>query len=96
MYGTIAHLHLKPGMEDRMSQEMKTYEGLSVPGYVGSYVYRMDDNPNELMLVVMFESKEAYRANAESAEQNTRYEAMRAMLQSDPEWHDGEIIYGKG
>lgn len=53
----------------------------------------MDKNANELMLVVMFESKDAYIANANEPAQNTRYEKMRGMLESDPEWHDGEIIY---
>ncbi len=94
MYGTIAHLHLNPDTEDQMKQETKTYESINVPGYIGSYLYRMDENPNELMLVVMFESKDAYAANAGSPGQDARYQKMRAMLQSDPEWHDGEIIYG--
>jgi len=41
---------------------------------------------------VLFESKEAYVANAGSPEQHQRYLRMREMLVSDPEWHDGEII----
>jgi hypothetical protein len=41
---------------------------------------------------VAFESKEAYQKNAASPEQNARYEEYRALLDADPEWHDGEII----
>jgi hypothetical protein len=45
------------------------------------------------MLVVGFESKEAYRANAESPEQNARYEQYVQLLDGPPEWNDGEIAY---
>jgi hypothetical protein len=42
--------------------------------------------------VVVFKDKESYFANANSPEQNTRYEAMLTMLDGAPEWHDGEIL----
>jgi hypothetical protein len=47
----------------------------------------------EVVTVVGPESKEADRANAESPEQHARYEEYRALLDADPEWHDGEIIF---
>jgi hypothetical protein len=43
-------------------------------------------------MVVAFESKDAYWANARSPEQDARFKEMRALLASDPEWHDGEIV----
>jgi hypothetical protein len=36
----------------------------------------------------MSESREAYRANAESPEQHHRYERYRAVLAAEAEWHD--------
>jgi quinol monooxygenase YgiN len=54
----------------------------------------MDANPNELYLVAVFESKEAYESNANSPEQDARFREMMEMLAAEPEWHDGEIIYG--
>jgi antibiotic biosynthesis monooxygenase (ABM) superfamily enzyme len=92
MYGTIARLRVKEGAEadlQRLNEEFKT---LNVPGYIGEYVYRMDADPRECYLVVLFADRESYRKNAESADQNQRYEQFRALLESDPEWHDGEII----
>jgi quinol monooxygenase YgiN len=92
MYGTIAKLRIKPGMDaelERLSRE----EQAEVPGIVFQHVYRMDDDPQELYLVVGFASKAAYRANAESPEQHARYEAYRALLDAEPEWHDGEIVF---
>ena len=41
----------------------------TAPGQIGRYVFQMDANPGELWLVGLFESKEAYWANARSPEQ---------------------------
>lgn len=91
MYGTIARLVIKPGnLEElkRMGREMSA----EIPGLVSEYVFRTDANPDELYLVVIFESEQAYRANAASPEQHARYEKYRALLAADPEWHDGHVI----
>lgn len=93
MYGTVARMRLKPGSEARLAEMMKEYEGLNVPGYVSSTVYRMDDNPNEIYLTVVFDDRDSYRANAESPEQDARYREMLELLDGEPEWHDGEVVY---
>lgn len=93
MYGTVARMRIKPGSEDRMNELMREYEGLDVPGYVRSSVYRTDEDANTVYLVVEFESREAYQANASSPEQDARYRKMVELLDGEPEWHDGEIIY---
>lgn len=92
MYGTVARLQLKPGAESQMEQLMREYEALKLPGYVTTYVYRMDADPQTYYMAVVFDSKDSYWANARSPEQNERFQQMRAMLESDPEWHDGEIV----
>ena len=61
-------------------------------GQVARYVYLMDADPGELFLVAVFESRQAYWDNAQSPEQHQRYQDLRALLDSDPEWHDGAII----
>ena len=93
MYGTVARMQLKPGAESQLQAQMQEFETLQVPGFVSSTVYRMDNAPNELCLAVVFESKETYFANANSPEQDARYRKMRELFTSDPEWHDGEVIY---
>ena len=92
MYGTIARMRLKPGSGERMREMMAEYQGLKVPGYKGQLVYRSDRDPDEVFLAVVFESKEAYQANAGSPEQHQRYLEDRALLAADPEWNDGEIV----
>ncbi len=94
MYGTVARLHIKPGAEAQLGEELKSYETLKIPGYVNTYMYKMDSDPNDYYMAVIFENKEAYTANAESPEQDARYREMLKSLASEPEWHDGEIISG--
>lgn len=96
MYGTVARLQLKPGMEARFKELEQEFTTAEVPGYVVTYVYRMDADPNEYYLATVFESKEAYLANAASPEQDARYQKMRELLSADPEWHDGEIVSASG
>ncbi len=92
MYGTIARLQVKPGMEAKLKDLEQAYNTTPVPGLVVTYVYRTDANPSEYYLTVVFESKAAYQANASSPEQDARYREFRALLTADPEWHDGEIV----
>jgi heme-degrading monooxygenase HmoA len=92
MYGTIAKLRIKPGKIDEM-QRLSEMEAKIIPGILFQYVYKMDTNPDEYFLVVGFESKEAYKTNAESPEQHQRYLQYRELLDAEPEWHDGEIVF---
>jgi quinol monooxygenase YgiN len=92
MYGTVARMRLKPGMEAKLKEEMAQYEGLKIPGFVSTMVYRMDRDPNEIYMAVAFKDKESYHANARDPKQDERFRKMRAFLAAEPEWHDGEII----
>lgn len=93
MYGTVAKLKIKPGNEERLLDLSREYEDLDIPGLIGELVYRSDKDPNVYFMTVLFESKEDYVANAESAEQNERYLEFRELLAEDPEWNDGEVVY---
>lgn len=94
MYGTVARLRVRPGMGDRLQALQAEYEGLEVPGFIASYVYRSDAGPDEYWLAVVFQDRESYRRNAEAPEQDARFREMRELLAADPEWHDGEIVSG--
>lgn len=93
MYGTVAHMHARAGAEKQLIEQMRVFETAKVPGTITIYCYRMDADPNDYYLAVIFASKEAYLANAQSPEQDARYRQMLPLLASEPEWHDGEIIY---
>jgi quinol monooxygenase YgiN len=91
MYGTVARLRVKPGNEQKLIDLMKDLR--PIPGMVDGRVYKMDADPNEFYLVVAFQDKDAYFKNADSPEQDADYQKMRALLESDPEWHDGEVVF---
>lgn len=93
MYGTVARLRLKPGSEPQMQELMREYESLPLRGHVRTTVYRLDADSSEYYMAVVFEDRDSYRANADSPEQHARYEKMVAILDGEPEWHDGEIAY---
>lgn len=96
MYGTIAHFRLKPGMEGKLVEQLREFEAARVPGTKAVHVYRMDADPTEYYITVVFESKAAYLANANSPEQHARHQKTVALAASEPEWHDGEIVYALG
>ena len=48
MYGTIARMRIKPGMEASLREDMRRYDDLKIPGYVSTTVYRMDNIPIRL------------------------------------------------
>jgi quinol monooxygenase YgiN len=90
MYGTIARVKIDP----TKIEELKALGDSmgTAPGQIARYVYQMDSDPGELFLVAVFESKEAYWANAQSPEQNERFMQLRALLLEEPQWHDGAIV----
>ena len=98
MYGTIGHFRIKPGMEGQFRQlieeQAPAFEAGRIPGFVVSYSYRMDADPNEYYLAVVFSSKETYLANSLSPEQDARYRQWLPLLEGEPEWHDGEVVGG--
>jgi quinol monooxygenase YgiN len=94
MYGTVARLRLKPGAEAALRALFEEYGTLALPGAIASYLYRMDADPQEYYLTVVWQSKAFYDANAISnAAQHARYLKLIELLDGMPEWHDGEIIH---
>ena len=94
MYGTIARVRLKPGAEERLTKLVDSYAQLKIPGHIDTRVYRMDADSSDYYMVVAFEDKGSYVKNASNPDQDTRYRQMVELLQGDPEWHDGDIIFG--
>ena len=92
MYGTIARIKPKQGMDQAVIQSIEEWQRdrrPNVKGAVGGYLYRLDKGG--LMMAVVFESKEAYVANASDPAQDRWYQKFRALLAGDPEWNDGEV-----
>jgi len=90
MYGTVARVRVKAGNEQEFLKMAD--DASSIPGFAFNHVYKLDGGNNEYILVAGFESKDAYVKNANSPEQHQRYLQYRELLESDPEWNDGEIV----
>lgn len=94
MYGTVSHMKAKPGKGDELIALMNSELDQRTPsGMKGVQVYRLDSNPDEFMLVVQFADKASYVANAEDPAQDAEFRKMRELLDADPHWHDGEVVY---
>lgn len=93
MYGTVAKMRVKPGMVEKMRDLAGNDEVMRIPGLVSTTVYQMDSDPNSLIMAVVFTDKDAYVKNANSPEQNARYEEFAALLEGPPEWNDGQVIF---
>ena len=96
MFGTVARLRVKPGMEDALRADFERQKQNTIPGLIGECLYRLDRDPQEIVLVVLFESREAYVANAQAPHQHEDYLRLLTFLEAEPEWHDGAIIMARG
>jgi heme-degrading monooxygenase HmoA len=92
MYGTVARFTAKPNSEEALRELNRSEDVEDTAGYRFHHVYKLDSGNDEYILVVGFEDRDSYVANANSPESNEFYEKFRALLVSDPQWMDGEII----
>jgi len=91
MYGTVAKAVVKPENREAL-RELSTRQMAErqVPGYITSYVL-FEDVGDTAWLVAIFEDRKSYVANANDPAQDAQYREFRALMESDPEWHDGQI-----
>ncbi len=95
MYGTVANIRAKAGQGQALIDSLERWNRERAPkvkGVVGGYIYRLDSDPLDMILVAIFEDKAAYVTNAEDPDQDTWYREFREHLESDPQWHDGEVF----
>lgn len=91
MYGTVAKMVVKPENHQKMRDLfVKQIGQRKVAGYVTSYVLFENDS-DDAWLFAVFEDRASYDANADDPAQDADYQEYRALMESDPEWHDGEI-----
>ena len=95
MYGTVARMKTKPGVGPELMRIGELFNQMvpDVPGYIGEYVYQLDSDENTYMMAVIFQDRESYHANAADPRTHEFSQKMRDLLDADPEWNDGEIVY---
>jgi quinol monooxygenase YgiN len=89
MYGSVAKMRPKPGKAQELRDYMVNVQRRA-PGMVAAY-FLTEDSGGNVWVMGIFEDEKLYRANAADPEQGKVYEGFRALLEEDPEWHDGAI-----
>jgi quinol monooxygenase YgiN len=95
MYGSVSRWRIKEGQEQALLEIMNTVLGTLPPGSRGVSVYRSDTDPQEYWVAGSWDSKEAYTTNSNTPTQDASYRRLRALMDGDPEWHDGEIVFSR-
>jgi quinol monooxygenase YgiN len=93
MYGTVARTRVKPENRAKLREVVARQMETPVPGYVTSYVLHENDS-DVSWLFAIFDDRASYDKNADDPAQHERYVEYRALMEDDPEWHDGEIEQG--
>jgi heme-degrading monooxygenase HmoA len=57
MYGTVARLSVNPGAAEKLLQFSRGEVSRNIPGFVFQYIYQMDQDAREYLLVVGFTDK---------------------------------------
>ena len=91
MYGTVARTRVKPENRARL-QEVFERQGSrrTVPGMIAAYTL-FENEGDTAWLFAVFEDRASYDKNADDPAQNEDYVEYRALMEEEPEWHDGEI-----
>lgn len=88
MFGSVFRMKPKSGMAGKVREQMQSSRRPA--GMKTAYMLE-ETASGDVWGFAVFEDEKSYRANASAPEQDARYQTMRAMLDADPEWHDGTI-----
>jgi hypothetical protein len=91
MYGTVARIKIRPENQVTLEEIFRRQDySRAADGFVHSMLF-FEETGMGGWLVAVFRDKESYERNADSPEQDHRYQEWRALLETDPEWHDGHV-----
>jgi len=91
-YGSVVRIRVKPG---KMDDLIRTFKAQGVgPSAVSHTVLRSDDDPNVVWVAGVHRSREAFRANSDTPEQQARFRELSQYFEdAPPEWHDGDVVH---
>jgi quinol monooxygenase YgiN len=92
VYGTVSKTQVKQENREKLRALMQDQmASRQVSGFIMSYVLYENDSETA-WLFVLFEDRESYDRNADDPAMDANYRAYRALMEADPEWHDGTIM----
>lgn len=83
------------GQEQAIRQLFEEWDQERAPrvqGFQAGYLFKPDQQRDELIGVAIFRDRESYRKNAADPKQDEWFRRLRALLTDDPVWEDGEVI----
>jgi quinol monooxygenase YgiN len=93
MFGTVARMQVKRGSEARLEELSRRFEARHVDGWISTNIYRSKHVAQEYWISVVFRDEASYRKNADDPVQDRWFRELMQMLESEPEWHDGDVIH---
>ena len=84
----------RPGRRDAVVDLFEKWAKEQQSHATGFQVYSVvtsNDDPNECMAYVCFDTTENYEKNSDRPAQGAWYQELRALLRADPEWFNGTI-----
>jgi quinol monooxygenase YgiN len=94
MFATYALLQLKPGQLDAFKSLMLAWmqPDATLPrGFVSADPYQSADDPNRIMLSVVFEDHESFVVCTAGIDDDVAYQEMTALLEGPLDWQDAEV-----
>lgn len=83
-----------PGKRDdviSMIEKWANQEQANAPGMQEYAVFTSNEDPDECMAYVCFDTTENYQKNSDRPAQGDWYKEFRALLKADPDWFNGTI-----
>lgn len=84
-----------PGKRQAVIQQFEKWQREQKPyakGFIRSIVVASNDDPDEMMGAVRWDTTENYFANSNRPEQDAWYREFRGQLVDDPAWFDGTLL----
>ncbi len=91
---TFFRMKAQPGRRQAVIDQFAKWEQerkAAAKGFLRSIVVVSNDDPDELMAGVRFDSTENYNANSDRPETAAWFGGVRALLVADPEWFNGTL-----
>lgn len=92
MYGTVSRFRINPGSEAAVLALSRELADDPPPGFVASYVYRLDSGGDEYITAAMWTDRDTYQKNAADPRQQRWFERVQEHLAGQPAWNDGEVV----
>jgi quinol monooxygenase YgiN len=91
---TTFRFKANPGARDAVMSHFEKWareEQVNAPGVMEYLVVASNEDPDECMAYVCFDTTESYQKNSDRPGQGVWYQEFQALIQGEPEWFNGTL-----